>query len=74
MNGDGSNTENSGDGGSESLYWWRWELKQGFARTGLRARLGGGEYEMACWPTPSPVFISVFRVAEQFFPPNFRYW
>ena len=25
----------------------------------LRARLGGGEYEVACWPTPSPVFISV---------------
>ena len=24
----------------------------------LRARLGGGECEMACRPTPSPVFIS----------------
>ena len=74
MNGGGSNTENSGDGGSEILYWWRWELKQGFAGTGLRARLGGGVYEMACWPTPSPIFISVFGVAERFFPPNFRYW
>ena len=38
----------------------------------FRAQLGGGEYEMACWPTPSPAFISVFGVAERFFPPNFR--
>ena len=44
------------------------------SRASLEAQgtLGGGEYEVACWPTPSPVFISVFGVAERFFPPNFR--
>ena len=25
----------------------------------FRARLGGGEYEVACWPTPSPVSINL---------------
>ena len=72
MNGGGSNSEDSGDGGSDSLHWWRRVLTQGFAGTGLRAQLERGEYEMACWPTPSPAFISIFGVAERFFPPNFR--
>ena len=36
------------------------ELDSGRGCTGsFRAWLGGGEYEVACWPTPSPVFISV---------------
>ena len=34
-------------------------------------QLGRGEYEMACWPTPFPAFISVFGVAERFFPSKF---
>ena len=37
----------------------------------LGARLGGGEYEMACWPTPLPYFYKRSMVAERFFPPYF---
>ena len=36
------------------------ELDSGRGCTGsFRARLGGGEYEMACWPTPSLHYISL---------------
>ena len=41
--------QRTGHGGSGSSNGLRWKL---------RARLGGGECEMACRPTPSPVFIS----------------
>ena len=54
VGGEGDWNASSRDGGSEGLHWWRWELKQGFAGTGLRARLGGGEYKVAFWLTTPP--------------------
>ena len=90
VGGEGDWKAPSRDGGSEGLHWWRWELKQGFAgssghgcgRTGLRARLhwelqftlGGGEYEVACCPTPSPAYINFVTAAEGSLPPIFRYF
>ena len=37
----------------------------GGGRTGLRARLGGGECEVAFWKTPSPVYIEPTWAAEK---------
>ena len=33
--------------------------------------MGGGEYEVVCWPTPLPCFYKRSMVAERFFPPYF---
>ena len=47
----------SGHGGRGSQRRQNWT--QAGLRWELRARLGGGECEVACWPTPSPVYISM---------------
>ena len=72
VGGEGDWKTHSRVGGSEGLYWWRWELKQGFAgwsghgcgRTGTQARLGGGECKVAFWLTPSPTYIEPTWSAE----------
>ena len=68
---------------AEKQNWWcRDSLGRraiGGGELGRRARLlwelqgmmGGGEYEVVCWPTPLPCFYKRSMVAERFFPPYF---
>ena len=48
----------SGHGSDEGWEGQGITARQAAATLGCRARLGGGEYEVAFWPTPSLVFIS----------------
>ena len=51
-----------GAGQPRARRWRQWELQ---------GTLGGGEYEVVCWPTPLPCFYKRSMVAERFFPPYF---
>ena len=61
----------SGHGSDEGWEGQGIAARQAAVALGCRARLGGGEYEMACWPTPLPCFYKRNMVAERFFPPYF---
>ena len=58
--GNGGSGSDGGDGYRKTQGMAAAELDSGRGCTGsFRARLGRGEYEVACWPTPSPVYINL---------------